>query len=133
MEQLRKTNQKIQVENLINSSIFSLDKTIVRNILVNLISNAIKFSPENSEIVVKLFGENKELIISIKDNGIGIPFEDQAHLFSRFFRARNAENIKGTGLGLHIVQRYAEMLGGTINFESEIGTGTTFTVQIPTK
>ena len=69
----------------------------------------------------------------IKDEGIGIPQEDQKHLFDRFFRASNASSIQGTGLGLHIVKRYVELLNGTISFESEVMGGSTFIVSIPLK
>jgi signal transduction histidine kinase len=67
----------------------------------------------------------------VRDEGIGISEEDQSHLFSSFFRGKNALNIQGTGLGLHIVKRYADLLGGTINLQSKLGEGTTITLQIP--
>ncbi|HRH36491.1 MAG TPA: sensor histidine kinase, partial [Catalimonadaceae bacterium] len=97
----------------------------------NLISNAIKFSPEGKTITIKLAKNKKQLILAVSDEGMGIPEEDKEHLFSRFFRARNAETIKGTGLGLHIVQRYVELMGGEIQFESKIGEGSTFLLFFP--
>ena len=77
--------------------------------------------------------ENKKsrLIIKVTDNGIGIPDDDQSHIFSRFFRARNAEVIQGTGIGLNIVKKYIDLLGGKISFKSIENSGTTFTAEIP--
>ena len=71
------------------------------------------------------------LILSVKDQGMGIPKEDQKHLFTRFYRAHNVENIKGTGLGLYIVKRYVDLLGGSITFESHLGKGSSFTISLP--
>lgn len=109
----------------------TIDKVIFRNILVNLLSNAIKFSPENATIRISGFCREDCCQIHISDQGIGIPESDLEHLFELFFRAGNAENVKGTGLGLHIVKRYVQLLGGEIFVESVLGKGTTFVVQIP--
>lgn len=110
-----------------------LDSNILKNILNNLLSNAIKYSPENSEIRFETSQDEKELKILVADSGIGIPKEEQQHLFERFFRAKNAINIGGTGLGLNIVKKYTELLNGEIQFESNPGKGTTFTLLIPIK
>lgn len=107
------------------------DKRLIKNILINLISNAIKFSPVDSDIVIKSMVDDNNIIISVADSGIGIAEEDQKHLFERFFRAQNAINIKGTGLGLHIVVKYLELLRGSISIESKLEEGTTFTIKIP--
>lgn len=107
------------------------DKKLLRNILINLISNAVKFSENNATIQVSSAVRNDEGVISVRDQGIGISEEDQAHLFSSFFRGKNALNIQGTGLGLHIVKRYADLLGGTLNLQSKLGEGTTITLRIP--
>jgi PAS domain S-box-containing protein len=109
-----------------------MDKHLVKSILLNLVSNAIKFSPDNSVIELHVSNANKQLVLAIKDNGIGISKEDQEHLFERFFRARNAQNIQGTGLGLHIVTKYIELLQGKIELQSELNKGTEFIVTIPT-
>lgn len=109
------------------------DTRLVKNILINLVSNAIKFSPENSQITVKVEDVGDEVKLSVSDQGIGIREEDKKHLFERFYRAGNAQNIKGTGLGLHIVIKYLELLHGDIGLESEPEKGTTFTVSIPVK
>lgn len=102
------------------------DKQVLRNVLYNILSNAIKFSPPNKPIEISLTGTTNEMIITIKDHGIGIPDEDQKHLFERFFRARNAQNIQGTGLGLNIVTKYMELLKGYITCQSNVEVGTTF-------
>lgn len=107
------------------------DQNILKNILYNLISNAIKYSPENNTIHYQSFLSPTELKISVKDQGIGIPLADQGQLFNRFFRAHNAVNVKGTGLGLNIVLKYLEMLNGSMNFESEENVGSCFTISIP--
>lgn len=107
------------------------DKRLLRNILLNLVSNAIKFSPENSIINITCTNSEHALTVSVKDSGIGISDEDKIHLFERFFRARNAQNIQGTGLGLHIVTKYVELLNGKISLTSELDKGTTFTVILP--
>lgn len=106
------------------------DPHIVKNIIINLTSNAIKYSKRN--IILRLyFGEENVVSLSVIDEGIGIPLEDQKHLFERFFRAKNATNIQGTGLGLNIVKKYVEMLHGTISFKSELNKGTEFQVTLP--
>jgi signal transduction histidine kinase len=73
--------------------------------------------------------DEKTIIIAVSDNGLGIPEDDKKHLFERFFRANNVTNIQGTGLGLHIVSKYVELMHGTIEVDSELEKGTTFTIQ----
>ena len=107
------------------------DPRILRNILFNLLSNAIKYSDPGKMIHLGISQTKSEFEISIRDEGIGIPEADKRHLFDRFFRASNAANIPGTGLGLNIVRRYVELLGGAIDFSSESNKGTTFTINIP--
>jgi|GEM_PF-165604 len=105
-----------------------LDKGYLNHILTNLLSNAIKYSAQDSFIYFSTLVEGSTITLNVKDNGIGISDEDQKHLFERFFRASNTGSIKGTGLGLHIVKRYVELLGGTIYVKSAINEGTEFTV-----
>lgn len=109
----------------------SLDKKLVKNILFNLISNAIKFSQGPDSIEINTIASPSYVKLIVKDNGIGISEEDQKHLFERFFRGRNATHIQGTGLGLNIISRYAELMNATIEFESIENKGTTFTIAIP--
>ncbi|MFI5164059.1 MAG: ATP-binding protein [Bacteroidia bacterium] len=130
MHTVSKDGQKI-IYNHSGSEMVSLDKKLLKNILFNLISNAVKFSPEEKN--VEIFSEVKKSVlkISVKDSGIGISKEDQKHLFERFFRGHNATHIQGTGLGLNIVTKYVELMNGTINFTSEENKGTTFTLTFP--
>jgi len=108
--------------------IFVLDATLLKHIVMNLVSNAIKFSPENSPILMRTHTAQNEMTLSVKDDGLGISKEDQQHLFERFFRGENVTNIQGTGLGLHIVSKYAELMNGTITCQSELNKGTEFVI-----
>ena len=124
-----KVGQQINYNHVGNTSII-LDKKILRNILLNLLSNAIKYSGEGKEILLNIVIKDKHIKIAIKDNGIGIPEEDQNNIFGKFFRANNSGTIQGTGLGLNIVKRYVELLNGTISFISKQNEGTTFTIEL---
>ncbi|QSE96318.1 PAS domain-containing sensor histidine kinase [Fulvivirga lutea] len=129
MEALKKPDQKINLEIIGEEKNIVSDEKIVKNIVINLTSNAIKYSSSNIDIITEFKPQSVQL--TIKDYGIGIPANEQSHLFDRFFRAKNAINIQGTGLGLNIVKKYVEMLNGTITFESKENEGTTFTVTLP--
>ena len=107
------------------------DKKLLRNIINNLITNAIKFSNEGAEIRVSTKVENGLANISVIDKGIGIAKEDLDHLFSSFYRGTNAVNITGTGLGLHIVKRYTDLLQGNVRLQSDLDIGTVVTISIP--
>ena len=128
MEGILKTGQRINHAHEGNT-IFVQDRKMLRNILMNLLSNAIKYS--YTDIEMDTLVKNGQLRVQIRDMGIGIPEEDQGNLFTRFFRAKNTEHIQGTGLGLSIVERYLDLLGGTIEFSSKLGQGSTFTVILP--
>lgn len=106
-----------------------LDPTLLRNVIINLLSNAIKFSPEGGSIVLTVNVKDPAIMLSIKDTGLGISAEDQGHLFERFFRGANVTNIQGTGLGLHIVSKYIELMDGQIEFISELEKGTEFIIK----
>lgn len=108
-----------------------LDAQLIRNVLNNLVSNAIKYSAAETPIVIASKRTVEQLQIDVIDQGMGIPLVDQPNMFNRFFRASNAESIKGTGLGLNIVKRYVGIMGGEVSFTSEEGKGTTFTITIP--
>lgn len=131
MTQMMKEGQNIELGYTGNQIICS-DKMLLKNILINLFSNALKFSEKDKNVFARCRVTDKEVDITVEDNGIGISEEDQAHLFSTFFRAKNAFNIQGTGLGLHIVKRYVDLLKGTINLESSLGRGTKINFTIPT-
>jgi signal transduction histidine kinase len=107
------------------------DPHILKNIIINLISNAIKYSDEGKTITATTSRVNDRIQISIKDEGIGIPLEEQKNLFQRFFRADNASNIQGTGLGLNIVKRYLNLIHGNITFTSKENQGSEFVISFP--
>ena len=128
---LLKKGQKIIYTPSPKKSTIVLDRRLLKNILFNLLSNAIKYSPANTTINCMSVFEKQTFIFSVQDEGIGIPKEEQEYMFSRFFRASNATNIQGTGLGLNIVKKYLELVNGTIELQSEEGKGATFTIKIP--
>ena len=131
MKTILKPNQQLINLHSTNGMLVRSDRKIIKNTLINLISNAIKYSKENGKINCNISVNEKVLDFSVSD--IGIPDEDQKHLFDRFFRASNVTNIEGTGLGLNIVKKYLEMLDGEISFVSKLYIGTTFNVSIPNK
>lgn len=126
-----KDGQTIQILCQSKHSALRSDPRILRNILFNLLSNASKYSDTGRTIFLNCENQPNGYNISIRDEGIGIPDEDKKHMFDRFFRASNASNIPGTGLGLNIVKRYIELLNGTIQYTSKFKVGTTFTIFIP--
>ena len=133
LQALCKENQIIVSSINIENVELTTDQNIIKNILYNLVSNAIKYSREGQEIIINSAIYNTELIIEVLDFGIGIPKDEQKNLFNRFFRAKNTVNIKGTGLGLNIVKSYLDLLKGSITFESQENIGTKFIVKIPLK
>lgn len=125
-----KYNPIVHYTNLVSASI-QIDKTLVKNICINLFSNAMKFTGENGTISINTSVADNNFTISVADNGIGISEEDQQHLFERFFRAKNSINIQGTGLGLHIVSKYLELMNGRITIQSKLNEGCTVTIYVP--
>jgi PAS domain S-box-containing protein len=130
MQGIAKEKQVITYTHTGNPTVV-LDASLLKHIAINLIGNAIKFSKADSTIQISTNKKEDEFILIIKDNGIGMSPEDQQHLFERFYRGSNVSNIQGTGLGLHIVNKYAELMNGHILCESELGTGTTFLITFP--
>ena len=126
-----KTGQDLHVDITAGPKAIDSDPRILRNILFNLISNASKYSEPGKRIEVICKQDTKILFFIVRDEGIGIPAHEQKHMFDRFFRASNAGTVQGTGLGLNIVKRYVELLGGSISFSSEFGKGSAFTVVLP--
>ena len=134
LKEMTKEGQTINYSHDGSEENVMIDKQLLKNILINLLSNAIKYSPEKKEILFKtIITKNGELEIVIRDFGIGIPDQDQPLLFERFFRANNAGNIQGTGLGLNIVKKYVELIGGKISFISRLNEGSTFKILFPLK
>ena len=127
---LSKKNQWIKYDHS-GETIVTLSKNILKNAMLNLLSNASKYSPKEKEIRLNSTIADNVLTITVKDQGIGIPKEDQYKLFSEFFRAGNVENIQGTGLGLSIVKKYVALLEGNISFISKVNEGTSFTIEFP--
>jgi len=97
----------------------------------NILSNALKYSPDGSIVKVVTHNEGGKLAMAVIDKGMGIPEKEQEKMFTRYFRASNAEEISGTGLGLTIVKRYLDLMQGDISFVSKAGKGTTFNIGIP--
>lgn len=128
---LTKKKQKIIIIPNTEIILVKLDKNLLKNCIINLVSNAIKYSGEETEIELSTSITDTMVTINVKDNGIGIPEEDHKHLFEAFFRAHNTGTIPGTGLGLHIVSRYVSLMNGTISFKSAIDNGTLFTIELP--
>ncbi|MFT3682171.1 MAG: PAS domain-containing sensor histidine kinase [Ferruginibacter sp.] len=124
-----KPQQSIHIE--CDNLTWVTDRKLLKNIMLNLLSNAVKFSPEGAAVIIQAQHEHNNLIVAVKDGGIGIAEEDIQHLFSSFFRAKNAVNIQGTGLGLNIVKKYTELLQGQVTLQSAIGKGTTVTIILP--
>jgi len=115
------------------NNMINADEHLLKNILINLLSNGIKYSTEGQNVELHTKNNDGNLFIQVRDYGIGIPEAEQKNMFTRFFRANNVTNIQGTGLGLTIVTRYLELMDGKIWFESKQGEGTSFFVEIPKK
>jgi len=128
VQHLLKKGQSISCDHQGDSPVVYLDPSMMKHIVINLLSNAVKFSDEGAEIHVVTETRGDKFLLSVQDYGLGIPEEDLENLYKRFFRSSNATNIQGTGLGLHIVSKYTEMMQGTITCESRLGEGTKFTI-----
>lgn len=126
MQLICKKNQHIVYQHTGEVGVFMLDSNLLKNTVVNLISNAIKYSGEDTFIEFNTIIEDNICIITVRDNGIGIPEEDQINLFEPFFRAHNTGNIPGTGLGLNIVKRYVHLMDGLLEYKSAINEGAFF-------
>jgi two-component system sensor kinase FixL len=131
MENSLKEGQQIDLHTEGTPRLIPVDIQLLRNILNNLLSNAIKYSPASIIVDCVLSYQPATVDIRIRDRGIGIPPEEQEHLFERFFRASNSTGISGTGLGLSIVKRWLDLMGGRIHVSSAPGEGSTFTVTLP--
>ncbi|MCP4975941.1 MAG: HAMP domain-containing histidine kinase, partial [Maribacter sp.] len=128
---LLKSGQRINYPQNIDDVLIYQDEKIVTLIITNLIYNAVKYSPEDSEIDILIEIEKNKMILKIKDQGIGIPEKDQKHIFERYFRAENVLLNQGTGIGLNIIKSHIDNLGGQVYFSSKERIGSTFTVELP--
>ena len=126
-----KKKQTIKMSTTIETLIVNLDSKLLRHLLLNLLTNAAKYSSEGLVIDLNIFQKNDNVMIEVIDTGIGIPEEEQKFLFQRFFRAKNASDIEGTGLGLNIAKNYAQLMNGNIGMNSQLNKGSTFWVELP--
>lgn len=131
MQLLTKPNQQIIYQHTGETSLVKLNVQLLKNCIINLITNSIKYSGENTFIEFNTEINATTVKICVKDNGIGIPEEDQKYLFEAFFRAHNTGKVPGTGLGLNIVTRYTKLMNGKISFQSRLKQGTSFTITFP--
>ena len=117
--------------NKLDYEIIKIDKKLFNHILLNLLTNAIKYSPNGGNIELTISTENDTIILSIVDNGIGIPEDEIKYIFDAFYGSKNHTGINGTGLGLNIIKRLLDVIGGTVSVESKIDEGAKFIVRIP--
>lgn len=132
---LKEKEQEIIIDFDPRVKIINVDRRMIREVFLNLISNSIKYSPAKSKIFLSFSIVDDKILFKIKDQGIGIPKNEQHRIFSRFFRGSNAikKVVEGNGLGLYLVKSIIESSGGKIWFESEEGKGTTFYFTLPLK
>ncbi len=131
MEIIKREKQVMNYHHVGEGNLARIDHQIFWSIITNLTSNSLKYSKFGDTIDITSEIKTDSIVLTVKDSGIGIPEDEQQFIFGRFFRARNAINIEGTGLGLHIIQKYIHLLKGTITFESQLDVGTTFIVTLP--
>jgi PAS domain S-box-containing protein len=133
LEHLSTTHREIALQTVGESAVAEVDSRLFRQVLVNLLSNALKFSPENSRVELHLEVMTDRIIIRVRDYGIGVPEADMPELFNTFYRASNVGDHEGTGLGLAVVARTVAAHHGTAAVESALGVGTCFTITLPKK
>lgn len=132
---VKKHRLKLEVNGLKNKYVVMVDLRRFREVIQNLLSNSVKYTLPGGKVIVAIEANSKETIVSVADTGLGIPEEDQAKIFSKFFRAHNVlkTETEGNGLGLFVVKSYVESWGGKLWFSSELGKGTTFYLSIPAR
>ena len=131
LQHAQKPGQQVRISSQQQMIQVNLDKQFIRNIFLNLLSNALKYSPEGKPVDIIFTTQTKAISVKVIDQGVGIPEDEHKHLFDLFFRARNATNIQGTGLGLPIVKKYIDLMQGDITVKSQLDRGTTFTITLP--
>lgn len=130
LEPMLKPNQRIICLNKLTKKEINVDEFLLKNVLLNLLSNALKYS--DKDVVLKIYNSDG-LTIAVQDRGVGISKEDQKNLFERFYRASNAGQVQGTGLGLTIVKNYIDIMGATLTYESQLDEGSTFKIRLNEK
>jgi signal transduction histidine kinase len=128
---IKKVRQDIVFKFEAESDFVMTDKNLLKNIVMNLLTNAVKYSAPKEEIQLDVLLKKDFMKIKVRDKGTGIPETEQSQIFKRFFRGQNANNIEGTGLGLNLVKKYIRLLKGNIEFTSQVDKGSTFIVTIP--
>ena len=131
MRMLARQGQTIRYHHTGTQSNCLLDENLLRHCIINLLTNAIKYTADDGLIELRTILYGNKCVVLVKDNGVGIPEDDKQNLFKPFFRANNVRDIPGTGLGLNIVERYLALMGGTVTFASNRLSGTVFTISIP--
>ena len=131
--QISERKQKVILNIDQNLPLIDTDSKLFRIVVQNLISNASKYTHPEGQITVSLQKVQENLVFAVVDTGIGIPADEQEKVFTKFFRSSNATkgSVDGVGLGLYIVKQVMEVLGGSVSFKSEEGSGTTFTATLP--
>ncbi len=130
VEECRKSHT-VEIRIQCDTDWFLTDEKLIRNIVINLLTNAIKLSPGKKKVLFTITCDAERYTFVVRDHGLGIPRKDQQELFQPFYRGANAHEIQGTGLGLSIVKKAVDLLSGTIRFESKEGEGTTFIITLP--
>ncbi|MGD9976521.1 MAG: PAS domain S-box protein [Bacteroidales bacterium] len=127
------SNEKGRVTVTISTNLRSvfMDKTLLRHIIINLLTNALKYSPHSTKVLLSVVKANNDIEFTVSDKGIGIPPDEIQHIFDPFYRASNCESYIGTGLGMSIVDRCVNTHGGNIKVTSTVNAGTTVLVKIP--
>ncbi len=129
LETYPKHRIEVDLEELPSS--ITADERLIRQVFSNLLSNALKYSPEGTTVRVGGWRDGNMVVISIQDDGVGIPGDELSRLFERFFRASTSTGIAGTGIGLHLTHHFIDLHGGSIEVDSSEGAGSTFTVRLP--
>jgi signal transduction histidine kinase len=124
-------NHRIKVEVRGIPSAMVLDEKLIRQSLANLVSNAVKYSPQANSVEVSAFREGNMAVIEVQDHGVGIPPDEVEHVFSKYFRASTSSGIPGSGLGLAVVQHFVDLHHGTVALRSKVGIGTVVTMSLP--
>lgn len=128
----KQLEQKVEVK-ISDSPVINIDQKLIREVFVNYMSNAIKYTPHGGKIVLSVKQDGQELIVAVKDDGIGIPNDQQSKIFHKFFRAENAvaRETEGTGMGLYVCKSIIDLSGGRTWFDSKLDKGTTFYFSLP--
>lgn len=125
------TEKELELELDLPRTFLYGNEDLIMQVWINLLSNAIKFTPKGGQIRIQIENEPEMVFVSVKDTGIGISPQEVKHIFEKFYQADKSRAREGNGLGLSLVYRIIDLCGGTIQVQSSIGQGSTFTIQIP--